>query len=95
MQAHTHQQFGLSAAGNLDFSCPVSLNLNTEETALLICLLEQTSFDNVALQSPAAQQVRDMISTLESKLYALLATAQHSGSRPTPSLPASLHIIRS
>jgi hypothetical protein len=75
-------------------SAATSLNLDTEEIALLICLLEQTSFDNMALQNPAAQEVRDMISALETKLYALLSTAQHAGSHPAPKLPGSLHIIR-
>lgn len=95
MQVLPSQQVVGMSGGNADMSSRISLNLDTEEIALLICLLEQTSFDHLALQSPAAQEVRDMISTLESKLYALLATAQHSGSHPTPSLPASLHIIRS
>ncbi|WP_041839227.1 MULTISPECIES: hypothetical protein [Acidobacterium] len=73
----------------------LTLNLCQEEMTLLICLLEQTSIENATLQSPEAQMVRELLSHLEAKLYALLATSEQAGSRPVPKLPGRLSIVRS
>jgi hypothetical protein len=71
----------------------LTLNLCQEEMSLLICLLEQTSIENATLQLPDAQPVREMLSHLEAKLYALLATSGQAGSRPVPRLPGQLRIV--
>ena len=73
----------------------LTLNLCQEEMSLLICLLEQTSIENATLQSPDAQLVRELLSHLEAKLYAMLATSAQAGSRPVPRLPGHLRIVRS
>gem|GEM_PF-1314571 len=92
--------FTFAAARNLDdapfyAAADLTLNLCQEEMTLLICLLEQTSIENATLQSPEAQMVRELLSHLEAKLYALLATSEQAGSRPVPKLPGRLSIVRS
>ena len=72
----------------------MTLNLCQDEMSLLICLLEQTSIESSTLQSPEAQQVRELLLQLEAKLYALLAASDESGSRPVPQLPGSLCVVR-
>ncbi len=73
----------------------LTLNLCQDEMSLLICLLEKTSIENATLLSPDAQQVRELLTHLEAKLYALLATSEQSGSRPVPKLPGRLRIVHS